>query len=135
MNAVKDIVPTQNNLAVEYEWCYPCNQLHNQATCSNGVINQALMVQNAASTQLEVARHATEQQYDSNLIDIVFVNWQREEFCGLNSDTPIATYTRARKRALELEQAANKGKEPAINEAPFSQAHVSQSNRLFPTKE
>ena len=61
LNAVKDIVPAQNNFAAEYEWCYPCNQPHNQATCSNGVINQALMVQNAASTQPEIAGNAIEQ--------------------------------------------------------------------------
>lgn len=41
----KELVPTQNNLFHEPEWCFPCNLPHNQATCSNGLINQALMVQ------------------------------------------------------------------------------------------
>ena len=45
-NPIRDIVPMQNNLAADFEWCYPYNEQHNQATCTNGVINQVLMVQN-----------------------------------------------------------------------------------------
>ena len=28
-NPVRDIVPSQNNVAMESEWCFPCNQPHN----------------------------------------------------------------------------------------------------------
>ena len=48
-NLVKDIVPMQNNLAADFELCYPCSEPHNQSTCTNGVINQALMVQNTVA--------------------------------------------------------------------------------------
>ena len=51
VNPIKDIVPAQNNLAVDFDWCFPCNQPHSQATCSNGLINQTLMVQNATNMQ------------------------------------------------------------------------------------
>ena len=51
----------QNNLAADFEWCYPCSEPHNQATCTNGVINQALMVQNTVAGQQNVTTDASEQ--------------------------------------------------------------------------
>ena len=43
-NPMKDIVTVQNNLVADLEWCYPCNEVHNQTNCTNVIINQALMV-------------------------------------------------------------------------------------------
>lgn len=44
LNIFKDMVPIQKKLAIEHEWCYPCNRQHNKATCSNTIINQMLKV-------------------------------------------------------------------------------------------
>lgn len=108
-NLVKDVVPVamQNNMVTEYEWCFPCNQPHSQATCSNGVINQALMVQNATSMQ-HALEAEIEQQQDIPLVDASFLNWQGDEFCGLNGDDPkIAVYSRNKKRALDNQNVSN----------------------------
>lgn len=56
------MVPSQNNVAMESEWCFPCKQPHNQATCSNGLMNQALMVQDASYVQVEPSTSGTAPQ-------------------------------------------------------------------------
>ena len=61
VNPVKDFIPMQNNVAVDFKWCYPCNESHNQATCTNGVINQALMVQNTVAGQQNATNDAPKQ--------------------------------------------------------------------------
>lgn len=123
-NAVRDIVPAQNNLISEVDWCYPCNQAHNQSTCSNGMINQALMVQNAASSQPDIPPAAPEQQQDMHTMETGFLNWQDEEFNGMNGDSPIAANTRAKKRALDIGQTSEKGKGPATEESSLKSTQI-----------
>ncbi|KAH9298144.1 hypothetical protein KI387_029826, partial [Taxus chinensis] len=43
ISASKALVPAQNNIAQEYDWCFPCNEPHNQSMCFNGALTQALM--------------------------------------------------------------------------------------------
>lgn len=71
---MRDIVPARNNLVANYKWCYPCNQAHNQATCSNEVINQAFMVQNATSIQQDASSTIPEQQQDVHPNETAFLN-------------------------------------------------------------
>lgn len=102
LNTVTDIVPSQNNYAADYEWCYPCNQSHNQVTCSNGVINQALMVQNSSTTQ-PVPEGDLDQQQDAAPINATFMNWLGEDFCAMGGDDPTpAIHIRTKKRALVI---------------------------------
>ena len=44
-----------------------------------------------------------EQQHYSHTLETAFFNWQRDEFCAINNDSPISANTQAKKRALEIE--------------------------------
>ena len=58
------------------------------------------MVRNATSMQ-HISKAEYEQQQDAPLIDATFINWQGEDFCGVNDNDPqIAIYTRSKKRSL-----------------------------------
>lgn len=74
VSTARDIVPAQNNL-VDYEWCFPCNQPHNQSTCSNGVINQALMVEGTSVTQQDPPHDEVTQQQDQQQNETNLLNW------------------------------------------------------------
>lgn len=82
----RDIVPAQNNMASDYDWCYPCNQPHNQTTCLNGMLHQALMVQNNVVISEDNTCGTDDQQvsHSEQGSDVTLVNWQGEEFCGVN---------------------------------------------------
>lgn len=70
------------------------------------------MVQNASSSQHNEFNDASPQHQDQPTNDTTLLNWQGEELCGLNVDNSlVAANTRAKKRAFELDQAADKGKE------------------------
>lgn len=71
------------------------------------------MVQNAISSQPDTSTDIPEQQQNAHLNETTFLNWQDEEFCGVNDDPAIARFTRAKKRALEADQVAGKDKELA----------------------
>lgn len=113
-------------MASDYDWCYPCNQPHNQTTCLNGILYQALMVQNNVIV-LEDSTHGTHDQQISHSEqgpNVTLVNWQGEEFCGVNqpqdqnqSYTSIAANTQSKKRAIDIGQQADKG----INQTSISQ--------------
>lgn len=81
INVVKDLVPDQNNLVVDYEWCFPCGQPHDQATYSNGVINQALMVHNAinissaTSSKPNLPNDGASNQQEEPTHDATLLNW------------------------------------------------------------
>lgn len=119
----REIVPVQNNLAVDYEWFFPCNQSHNQSTCSNGVLNQALMVQNSVVVPRNQSQEVNEQQsapMEHDSPDVTLMNWQGEELCGVNqpqnqSYIPVVANTRSKKRAVDMGQQTNKN-----NNQPFS---------------
>ena len=64
----------KNDLVVDFEWCYPYNEPHNQATCTNGLINQTLMVQNTVAGQQNAMNDAPKQQHDSHTPKIAFLN-------------------------------------------------------------
>jgi hypothetical protein len=68
------MVPVQNNLAADLEWCYPCNEAHNQTTCTNGMINQALMVQNIVMDQQNATTDVLGPQHDLHAPEIVFLS-------------------------------------------------------------
>lgn len=52
-------------MASDYDWCYPCNQPHNQTTCSNSMLHQALMVQNNVVVSKD-STHGTHDQQVSH---------------------------------------------------------------------
>lgn len=115
------IVPMQNNLAQEKDWCQPCNQPHNQGVCQNGGFVQTLVVQDEPTT--------FGQQYDPNQPsvgpqahlqgDSIFVNWQEAEFCGLNQTNgeSMLQYTRSKKRAMEVASPSTSAQAPTPNVA------------------
>ena len=67
--------------------------------CSNGVTNQALMVQGASSTQPTSNVEAKKQQ-EVLPINSTFINQQEEEHCVVNRDNaPSGVCTRAKKKS------------------------------------
>ena len=103
MSASKALVPTQNNVAQEYNWCFPCNEPHNQSMCFNSALNQALMV-TTTGVEGEGSQETFQQQSTPN--DTTLVNWQAEDFCGMNQTTSqsVVANTRSERRNLGEEQ-------------------------------
>ncbi|KAH9291982.1 hypothetical protein KI387_042826, partial [Taxus chinensis] len=109
ISASKALVPTQNNIAQEYDWCFPCNEPHNQSMCFNGALNQALMV-TTTGVEGEGSQGNSQQQetfqQQSAPNDTTLVNWQAEDFCGMNQAVSqgVAANTRSKRRNLGEEQ-------------------------------
>ncbi|KAH9289994.1 hypothetical protein KI387_034111, partial [Taxus chinensis] len=98
------IVPVQNNLVQDYEWCYPCSQPHNQNLCPNGVLSQALMVQSVSAPSELTNNSSTQEAADQPQApeESTLLNWQEEDFCRLNIDSSsVAANTRSKKREME----------------------------------
>lgn len=101
------------------------------------------MVQNSVSSQHNLPIEEIQQQPDQDVLDTSFLNWQEEEFYGLNDDSPILANTRAKKRALESYQLAGnvpptpvsilKWPSSSINKDQ-NQRHVDQSVPRSPQK-
>ena len=128
------MVNTKNNLAMEYEWCYPCNQQHNQSTCSNGLMNQALIVQGTSSSQ-PTSNIDVERQLEVPPIYATFMNQKEEEYCGVNKDnTTIGVYTRSKKRALDNDVGINKDMS-VENPSSLQEQREQQINPLVATQE
>ena len=98
----KEIVPVQNNLVQDFEWCYPCNQPHNQNTCVNGMINQALMIQSMPGNQQAITNEVSTPNQVEQQPETTLLNWPKEDFCGVNHDgLAIVDNMRRKKRALD----------------------------------
>ncbi|KAH9299879.1 hypothetical protein KI387_044102 [Taxus chinensis] len=109
ISASKALVPTQNNIVQEYDWCFPCNEPHNQSMCFNGALNQTLMmkttgVEGEGSQGNSQQPETSQQQSAPN--DTTLVNWQAEDFCGMNQvvSQGVIANTRSKRRNLGEEQ-------------------------------
>ncbi|KAH9321405.1 hypothetical protein KI387_016044 [Taxus chinensis] len=122
------LVPTQNNMAQEYDWCYPCNLPHNQSACFNGALNQALMVQTIGVAQ-EPSQEENQQQQtqqEGPPTETTLANWQTEDFCGVNQQPfqGVAANTRSKKRNIGEGQSCN----PVVSQPTLTQQGVSRPN-------
>lgn len=100
------------------EWCFPCQQPHNQASCQNAMNaqSQALMVQNNMSYQ-DVGINE-----ELKGPEVAMMNWQGEEFCGVNHlqeknrpFSPVEENTRSEKCAIDIGQQATNSQQQAVN--------------------
>ena len=77
--------------------------------CFNGALNQALMV-TTTGVEGESSRESSQQQetfqQQSAPNDTTLVNWQAEDFCGMNQAVSqgVAANTRSKRRNLGEEQ-------------------------------
>ncbi|KAH9327534.1 hypothetical protein KI387_007712, partial [Taxus chinensis] len=78
---------------------------HNQSMCFSGALNQALMVKKTG-VESEVSQETNQQQgtsqQDTTPNETTLVNWQAEDFCGMNQ-TPsqsVAANTWSKKRNI-----------------------------------
>ena len=99
------MVPIQNNVAMENGCCFPCNQPHNQATCSNGWMNQSLMAQNASYAQSEASSSGSFPQQESQENESSLFNWEQQDFNGVNDEFSFTSNTREKRRAQDMERA------------------------------